>query len=151
MNHNSRRHAKVWALCCLLALMLATLGLSALVVFNPWMLQGFASHAERSAQAGLATLERLGGTPGTMRLALATAVPGALFAALACVILLVVRSRRRRRTPIPWPSNGHATKAIQTELTFQQLLIQLQTRLTQMEDKVDSLETLMMKRALQSE
>lgn len=150
LDTTQRRLLKITALCTLLAL-LAAVALGALGTYHFGSAPALLAAMHR-AIARAAAWRPLALTPLGLRMFVLVVVPGILFAGLAAAILLVGRARRRRRpAAIAWPSNGHATPAIQNELTFQQLLMQLQARLTQMEDKIDSLETMMMKRALQSE
>lgn len=145
-----RRLLKFAALAAPLAL-LAAAALGALGIYHFGSAPALLAALQRTLQLA-ASWAALNVTPHYAPLTVALVMPGFLFAGLAAAILLVGRARRRRHAaPIPWPSNGHATPAIQNELTFQQLLMQLQARLTRIEDKIDSLETLMMKRALQSE
>lgn len=74
---------------------------------------------------------------------------------LGCMVFLgfVRRHNRnvRREMGIPWATNGHGTKAMHSELSFQQSMLQISAKLTQLEDKAHQLETRLMQRAAQGD
>jgi hypothetical protein len=74
---------------------------------------------------------------------------------VACMLFLFYVDRHNRRVRreigIPWATNGHGTQAMYSEMNFQQTVLQINSKLTQLEDKAHRLETILMQRAVQGD